>query len=477
MMEDRKGILWYLVNGAVELSWFLGWAMFCSLTIMDRPFPFFQTIAAFALAAGLTHLATGRGWLMINVLGLEILGFIGAALLLIHGIYYDSYPLTDRGWLDLFLQGPRNVSEGLTLSLNLILIMVLWVLGVALARRPRGYASACNRFDLGLAAFFALFIIKLVALSKGAPITGDSLSLLFIFPFFLFGLLSVAMSRTGGAASKAFLSGYGAIGMIVSFMAAVLLATGGLLLFFLPGLTAAAQVGSRALAAAGRPLAPVVVAFLRFIFGPRNGPTIEAGTVSPRLGDLDRLVPQTSNWWMDLLNRILNWGLWGLLTLLLLTALVVIFFFAVRWLLSRTAGGDRQTKRSFPLWLAEWFEALKALGVRAWRKIMCGLRGYPKAAGLYGALLGWAGRSGVLHDCGETPLEFEARLDACFPAFRPQIRRIIGAYNREVYGETDLGDGPLAEVNSDWRFLRSPMRWPFRLKSRFSRFSSIKPIL
>ena len=110
MMEDRKGMLWYLVNGAVELSWFLGWAMFCSLTIMDRPFPFFQTIAAFALAAGLTRLATGRGWLMVNVLGIEILGFISAALLLIHGIYYDSYPLTDRVWLDLFLQGPRNVS-------------------------------------------------------------------------------------------------------------------------------------------------------------------------------------------------------------------------------------------------------------------------------------------------------------------------------------------------------------------------------
>jgi hypothetical protein len=29
-MEVRKGILWYLVNGAMELSWFLGWAMFLS---------------------------------------------------------------------------------------------------------------------------------------------------------------------------------------------------------------------------------------------------------------------------------------------------------------------------------------------------------------------------------------------------------------------------------------------------------------
>jgi hypothetical protein len=57
-MDVRKGMLWYLVNGAMELSWFLGWAMFCSLATMHRPFPFFETIVAFALAGFVTHLST-----------------------------------------------------------------------------------------------------------------------------------------------------------------------------------------------------------------------------------------------------------------------------------------------------------------------------------------------------------------------------------------------------------------------------------
>ena len=201
-MDVRKGMLWYLVNGAMELSWFLGWAMFLSLVIMHRPFPFFETIAAFALAGFVTHLSTGKGWRIASVLGIEIVGLICAALLVIHGIYYGSYSLLDSGWLAVFFNGSRGVTEWFILLLNLFLIMILWAGGVTLARRPTGYYSACNRFDLGLAAFFALFVIKLIALTKGEPMAEDSLSLLFVFPFFLFGLLSIGMARMQGAASK-----------------------------------------------------------------------------------------------------------------------------------------------------------------------------------------------------------------------------------------------------------------------------------
>ena len=70
-MDVRKGMLWYLVNGAMELSWFLGSAMFCSLAIMHRPFPFFETIVAFALAGFVTHLSTGKGWPVKNRKGIR----------------------------------------------------------------------------------------------------------------------------------------------------------------------------------------------------------------------------------------------------------------------------------------------------------------------------------------------------------------------------------------------------------------------
>ena len=465
-MEARKGILWYLVNGAMELSWFLGWAMFCSLLAMHRPFPFFETVAAFALAAVVTGLATGKGWRMVSVLGIEILGLICAALLLIHGIYYESQGLLEGGWLAAFWGDPRTISEGLILFLNICLILILWALGATLARRPGGHVNACNRFDLGVAAFFALFIVKLIALTKGEAITEDTLSLLFVYPFFLFGLLSIGMARMQGAASKSFLPGYGGIGVIASFVAAVLLGAGGLLLFCLPGLTAAAQMGYRALAAAGRPLLPVLVAVLRFVFGPRGSPSVESAARSSLFADMPMPAPQTQGWFMELLTRVLGWGLWGLMLLTLLMALAVVSFYVVKWLLSRTEGTGRQERLSFPSWLAGRFAGLRALWAGAWRKMRCGLSGYPKAAELYGTLLGWARRSGLPHARGETPLEFGGRLRARFPALRPQIEFIIAAFNREVYGETVLGAAPLAELNSAWRFLRSPLRWPARLRGR-----------
>jgi hypothetical protein len=459
-MEARNGMLWYLVNGAMELSWFLGWAMFCSLAAMHRPFPFFEAIVVFALAGFITHLSTGKGWRIASVLGLEILGLICAVLLLIHGLYYDSHALLDGSWLAAFFDDSRGVSEWFILLLNLFLIVILWTLGVTLARRPKGYDSACNRFDLGLAAFFALFIIKLVALTKGEAITADSLSLLFVFPFFLFGLLSIGMARTRSAASKTFLPGYRGIGVIASFVAVVLLGTGGLLLFFLPGLTAAAQMGYRTLTVIGRPLVPVLVSVLRFIFAPRGYRPAAVASKSSPLSDWDNIAPQMHGWWMELLEKVLGWGLWGLMLLTMLFALAIILFYALKWLLSKTEGSGHRKNTSSSSRCAE----LRAFLASAWRKILCGIRGYPKAAELYGALTGWAGRSGFPHDRSETPLELGIRLNARFPALAPQIELIIGAYNREVYGESVLDGAQLAEMNSAWRLLCSPYRWPARLK-------------
>lgn len=459
-MEARKGMRWYLVNGIVELSWFLGWAMFCSLATVDRPFPFFETIAVFALAGFITHFSTGKGWRIVAILGLEIIGLIGGSLLLIHGIYFDFHALLDGGWLSEFLDGPRSVSEGFVLSMNLLLIAILWILGVALARRPKGYHSACNRFDLGLAAFFALFLIKLVALTRGEAFTADSLSFLFIFPFFLFGLLAIGMARVRGAFSNTFLPGYQGIGVIASFVAVVLLGAGGLLLFFLPGLAAAAQTGYRTLAVLGRPLVPVLIALLRFVFGPRNTPPAEvAMRPSSPAADWDQMTPQSHGWWMELLERTMGWGL---MLLTMLFALTILLFYVLKWLVSRTEGNGRRKNRS----RSSRFSELLALLAGAWRKMIYGIRGYPKAAELFGALRGWAGRSGFPHDHSETPLELGVRLNARFPALAPQIELIVGAYNREVYGEAVLDRAQLAEMNSAWRLLCSPVHWPARLKGR-----------
>jgi hypothetical protein len=469
-MDARKGMLWYLVSGAMELSWFLACAMLYSLATMHRPFPFFESIAAFALAGLLTRISTGKGWRIAAILGIEILGFACAALLMIHGIDYGSYPLLDGGWVAALLHDSRGVLEWFILAFNLILITILWVLGMTHARRPREYYAACNRFDLGLAAFFALFTIKLIALTKGETMAGNSVSLLFVFPFFLFGLLSIGMARMPGGASKAFLPGYRGIGVIASFVAAVLIGTGGVLLFFLPGLTVAAQFGYRALTVIGRPLASIFVSVMLWVFGARSyrsDPVVKSSPVA----DWDKITPSEHGWWMEILQKVLGWGLGGVLLLTLLLALAFALFHLLKWLLSRTEKSRRPLRQSAP----SHFAALWSFWVRACMKFLRGIRRHLRAAELYGALLGWAGRSGFQHDRSETPLEFAMRLNARFPVLKAPIDRIIVAYNREVYGETDP-DGPsLAEANDAWRLICSPRHWPMRLKGWFAGASSLLP--
>ena len=109
-MEGRKNMLWYLVTGAMELSWFFAWAMFSAIATMHRPFPFFETIIAFAAAGFLTHVSTGKGWRIVQILGLQVFGFVCAALMIVHRLYYGSFALLDRGWLLALRNGPARCS-------------------------------------------------------------------------------------------------------------------------------------------------------------------------------------------------------------------------------------------------------------------------------------------------------------------------------------------------------------------------------
>jgi hypothetical protein len=446
----------------MELSWFLAWAMFSSLLAMHRPFPFFETVAAFSLACLITRFTTGRGWRVVNVLIVELSGLLLGALLIFHRIYYHSYNLFDADWLIRLYSDPRSVTEWLIFTLNMLLTIVLLAGGVALARRPNGYSSACNRFDLGLAAFFALFLIKLVALTKEETLAEDTLSLLFVFPFFLSGLLSLVVSRSWGNTGKQFLPGHRTTGVIVGFFAAVLVGVSLSLLFFLPGLTAAARLGQQALAAAGKPLIPVIVSFLHFIFGPRGSDPVATTGKSPHFSDAGKLATDPPGWWTALFEKAMVWGIIGLLVAALAIAAAFILFFTVKWLFSKTENTNARSGKS----LFFRVEALLAMLKSLVKKFMDNLGGHRNASALYGALLAWGSRSGSPHTGSETPAEFGMRLQMSFPEMKPSIDVIIETYNREVYGEKAIDSTILDSANAALRRLHSPRLWLTRMKRR-----------
>jgi hypothetical protein len=463
-MKTKKGVVFSLISGGMETCWLYGWAAFSMTAIMDRPFSSAGAIGAFVLAAILTDLSIGKGWRIIQVGGIQALGFACTALWILHSVYYSSYPLISTDWLFALFHQPRALMEWFIFILILIWTLLFWIGGCAQAGRPRAYFTVCARFDIGLAAFFCLFIAKLVLLDKGGIKVDDPLSSALVFPFFLLSLLAIGMARIEHKTHKVYLPGYRGIGIIATFMTTVILSTGAVILFFLPLLTAVAGTGYGALKSGAGFVLPVIERVLRYVFMGRGGVREEHAGNSPTPSEWDTLF-SVNGPWMEFIEKIMKWGIKGFAVLLLLAAFGFIMFYLIKWLLSKTArarGDTEETQRTVP-----WFLRLWMALVSLYRGLLLSIRGYRKAAELYAVLMGWGQRSGFAHFMHETPLEFGARLDKYFPRLKTEIDVIISAFNSEVYGEATTSGEGMKKALSAWRTLRSPRHWPLRLKTRF----------
>jgi len=263
-----------------------------------------------------------------------------------------------------------------------------------------------------------------------------------------------------------FLPGYQGIGVILSFTVVVVLFGTALVLFFLPTLTLAVEMGYGVLKTAAKPLGPVLVNILRFIFirgairpEPSSGPT--------KGGAGDLITPAESSWWMEFLEEILAWVFGGILGLTVLIITFVALFFLFRWLLSRTS--VNQKRQGFWHSFLSLVHGLRLLLLSCWKGIGKRVKGYREAVQLFTGLLRWGRHSGLPHLLSETPREYSLRLKNRFPSLKKEIESIIEAFHQEVYGEIILNEEQLAIAESAWRRLRSPRHWPSRLKSWFLR--------
>lgn len=451
----------------MEMCWLYAWAAFFMTAIMDIPFSSPGAIGAFVLAAILTRLSVGKGWRIIQVGGLQVLGFACVAFGTLHSVYYSSHPLAETGWMLALFHQSRAPLEWLLFILVLIWTLLFWIGGYAQARRPRAYYTVCARFDIGLAAFFCLFLARLVLFERGGVKVNDPVSSNLIFPFFLLSLLAIGMAKVEHKSHKVFLPGYRSTGIIATFMATVVLSAGAVILFFLPFLTVVAGTGYRALKSGAGFVLPVVESVLRYVFMGRGVREEPAGS-SPKPGEWDSIFSVNSPW-MQFVENIMKWGIKGFAVLLLIATLSAIIFYLIKWLLSRTARSQTGAGPGYAI--APWFCRLWNALVLLCRRILLSIRGYRKAAELYVVLLSWGRRSGLACLIHETPLEFGARLDKQFPRLRTQIDLIISAFNAEVYGELTISSEEMKKALSAWRTLRSPRYWPQRTSARFFRYA------
>ena len=458
---NRDGFLVILCCGGMELSWSYAWATFLTTAILHRPFPFPEALGTVALAAALAAWTWGRGWRVIAVLAAQAVGFLPAVLRMTH-IF--------RSWSPFFSDQPLAGSAGETaitpdwvvFVLVSLWVLLFWVGGVKLARRPRNYSTLCYRFDIGLAAFFLLFLTFLVMVLKGAAVPAIAAGWL-VGAFFVFGLLAIGLTRIGSGDPASFLPGYRGTGVILSFSVGALLTAAGAGLLCYPYLTGVAERGYGVLRVVSRPLGSLLLRFLRFLFF-REIAAPEAPSRAPKALKLAG-EPGQGIGWLEGVGEILAWIMRIAIGLAFLAILLAVIYTIVAWLLSKTddARSDERKGPDLRLAVSRLFRLLRS----ACRRMQRWLSSRDRAAQLYAALVGWGNRSGLHCVRSDTPREYGSRLERRFPLLREEIRLIVEAYNGEVYGGRDLTREQLRRGRLALRRLCSPLLWPSRVRTWF----------
>lgn len=443
-MKKTQAALLILANGGMELSWRYAWASFLMVSFAHQPFPLPEAIGTFVLAAAIDRVLRGRGLRVISILGLHIIGFLLAASRIIYSFNYRAYLYFDTGWLLAFLSRTRNSLEWLVLVTLLIFAVLFWLAGMALARRSSAYLFICVRFDYGVAAFFCLFILKSLLLVKWGVDVSDPAGVFLLLSFFIFSLLAVGLARNSDDARRHFLADYKAVGILIGFAVVVLVFGAGLVLLFMPYMSAGAEAGYGVLKSATGPLIPILERVLLFLFGKSGQHEPASPMIEP--GELKYIPSDESSWWSEPVLKILGGGILGLMLLVGLILCALGIWYLLRWLFSRTS---------------------KKTPGRRFKWALPRIRGYRDAMQLYRALLNWGRRSGRPHLLRETPAEYGLRLQKQFPSLTRDIGRIVEAFNLVVYGEVALDDEQMTRAKVSWRRLRSARYWPARLKSCF----------
>ncbi len=453
-----------LLSGTImglELTWRFAWSNFLALLILQAAYPWTGVFGAFAGAGLVTAVSRGRGWRLIWLVLLHSAGFGLAALHLVHHFHFGGTPFFDSGWLTGFLGGELSTKDRWTAAGEIALVWWLWRGGVRWIKGGTGYQTVSNRFDLGLTAFFVLFIVKALLHGRFDKVVHDPAALPLVVSFFCFGLMSLALARTQGRVEKKFRPGFHGVGTVLSLALAALILAGGAVAFFLPQLTAAAEAGYGVAKAAGSAMEPWLVAFLRLLFGPRDFRQDQAGG-----GAVNRTMetgkPGQWPYWLEIAARVAGWVLLSLLALAFLCLLFYLGYSLYLKLMSRTARADRPTGL-----LAEMYAWLD----RQFFRLAAFLRGLfehrAEALAGYLRLLGWGRRSGVPRRMSETPREYGRRLGRYFPVLRNDIAAIVEYLESFVYAERPGREDELAAVRKSLRRLRRPGFWPRRVKVWF----------
>jgi hypothetical protein len=232
-MAAEGGRLRILCGGCASFLWRYAWSDFLALSLFGRPFPLPWAAVLFCVSFGLTSLSRGKGWRVLVVGSLHAVSFSLLFLALIHCFYGIPLPLFRIAWIQWFLGSERDFAGWLFFVLFTLLGALFWAGGVRLVTRRRGYAAIYGGFDIGTAMFLLLFLVRMLIRKPGGPPIPDDLSFELFFPFLVFGISGIILSRSRRNAARSFLERHRGTGVALSLTVTLLALIGGFALLFL----------------------------------------------------------------------------------------------------------------------------------------------------------------------------------------------------------------------------------------------------
>jgi len=458
-LRRNSAFFLFVCSAGAELAWLYAWASFLLVSFFQRLYALPEAIGTFGLAAILTHFHYRRRLRAIQIMGLHLTGLACAGLWVVHDFYYRTEPFWDRNWLIDFFNRSRSGLDWILLIFIMGYTVFFWAAGAWIALQKKSYLSACTRFDRGVAAFFSLFLIKLLLHTQMGVQFRDSMTVWLIFPFFIFNLTEIGLARNRvGLYQKSYLAGYYTAGVLTAFAVGALILGGAVFLLFLPYLKAASEVGYNLMKSAAAPLSPYLIAVIKFIFGHANYGPQNPG-MSASAGTAGAAGAQAPGPWMLLFQKIVLWGGGALILILGAVAVGLALWYTVRWLLMKRYGENEERERE-QLFL--WYKRIKSwlLAVYEWLMRTGAKR---SARDFYAALRRWGRSAGAPQAPGDTPLEYGRQLALRFPQLQTEIMLIIEMLHREVYGEAPLSPNQIVKIQQAWRTLHRPIKRPFRI--------------
>jgi len=423
-----------LLQPVMLLSVLYPWISFLFKVTVIKPPNLIDLLVIFIIAIIFLYTGKRKNLRRFYRLLLYSAGLIFTVFLILPGYFnLNIREVISSGLMEWFF--PDKAFEGITAAFLLYLFIgIIWRSAYGLINKKLSKERAIIRFDLGLAFFLLLLLVKGIFVYKGAALPADNSTAGGFLLFIITGLFYLGFTGMNQEGNKRY-SNYAKSAFVISgFIFFIIFFVSAVFSFFSPELKQAAETVS---ALAGRASVPAENTFLFFIRFFMNSP-YRRNIITEGMSDgtPSVSVPAEAS---GSFNETVFYIFAGLLILFFIMAaasvLFLIFKKLIAWLLEKPL--DRTGGRSFASGCKEILSLIADILTGFIEKMISVISGRIKinpAKRYYRKLLLWGKLKGQRHYASETPREYALRLGRKFPRFKNEIWYIVNLHDEFVYG-------------------------------------------